>query len=381
MALVQLRSNLNLSFTMIPNQFIDKYMPQAGGEFVKVYLYLLRCLGEQDRELTVGGLADVFHHTENDIVRALRYWESQGLLELVCDDREQIIGIVMEEMGNAARRRRGKQQEFSMDSGKEEFSPRAAGQATDAGQNLYERETRAEYISEQTQPQVPKRQSYTPDQLARLGEDEEFSQLLYITQKYMNVTFRPVDCDVMAYLYDGLHFSTELLEYLVDYCVSNGHKSLRYMETVALDWHRRGLMTVERAKAYSETFNKDCFAVMKAFGLNDRRPGDVERRMMDKWFHTYGFTRDIVVEACNRTVAKTHNPSFEYADRILSDWQKAGVRYLSDVTKLDEQYQSSSRKKGKEAGKPKAGANNRFHNFEQREYDYDELVRKMNEQK
>lgn len=360
MALVQLRSNLNLSFTMIPNQFIDKYMPQANGEFVKVYLYLLRCLGEQDRELTVGGLADIFNHTENDIVRALRYWESQGLLELVLDDKKQIIGIVMEEMGQAA--------------------AASAGTRSQAGQSFTEREARAEYLSEQTQPQAPKRQSYTPEQLAKLNEDEEFSQLLYITQKYMNVTFRPVDCDVMAYLYDGLHFSTELLEYLVDYCVSNGHKSLRYMETVALDWHRRGLMTVERAKSYSETFNKDCFAVMKAFGLNDRRPGDVERRMMDKWFHTYGFTRDIVVEACNRTVAKTHNPSFEYADRILSDWQKAGVRYLSDVTKLDEQYQSSSRKKSKETGKPKAGANNRFHNFEQREYDYDELVRKMNEQ-
>lgn len=373
MASVQLRSNLNLSFTMIPNQFIDRYMTQANGEFVKVYLYLLRCLGEQNQELTVGQLADVFNHTENDIIRALKYWESQGLLELVCDGSDQILGIVMEEMGSSGKERKRRRNAPAREEA-------AAGRAD----SLQELALKAELTTEQTEPKAPARKPYTVDQLARLNEDEEFSQLLYITQKYMNVTFTPMDCDVMAYLYDGLHFSVELLEYLVDVCVSGGHKSLRYLEAVALDWHKRGLMTVERAKAYSETFNKDCFAVMKAFGLNDRRPGQVEMQMMNKWFGAYGFSRDIVLEACNRTLAKTHNPSFEYADRILSDWNKAGVRYASDIKALDQQYQAkaqSAGKKDKDGKKPKASgsANNRFHNFEQRDYDYDALIRQMNE--
>ena len=29
--------------TVIQNSFIDQYMPLANGEFVKVYIYLLRC--------------------------------------------------------------------------------------------------------------------------------------------------------------------------------------------------------------------------------------------------------------------------------------------------------------------------------------------------
>lgn len=29
--------------TLIENTFIDRYMPAANGEYVKVYLYLLRC--------------------------------------------------------------------------------------------------------------------------------------------------------------------------------------------------------------------------------------------------------------------------------------------------------------------------------------------------
>ena len=36
------RSNLKARVTVITNEFIDEYMPTANGEYVKVYLYLLR---------------------------------------------------------------------------------------------------------------------------------------------------------------------------------------------------------------------------------------------------------------------------------------------------------------------------------------------------
>ena len=38
------------------------------------------------------------------------------------------------------------------------------------------------------------------------------------------------------YFFDTLHFSTDLIEYLIEYCVENGHKSMHYIESVALAW-------------------------------------------------------------------------------------------------------------------------------------------------
>ena len=67
--------------TVVKNTFIDQYMPQANGEFVKVYLYLLRC-ANTGRELSLSSIADVLEHTENDIRRALLYWEKQDLVHL-----------------------------------------------------------------------------------------------------------------------------------------------------------------------------------------------------------------------------------------------------------------------------------------------------------
>ena len=44
MAEITLRKKNGASTTEIPNQFIDEYMTNANGEFVKIYLYLLRCI-------------------------------------------------------------------------------------------------------------------------------------------------------------------------------------------------------------------------------------------------------------------------------------------------------------------------------------------------
>ena len=70
--------------TVVENIFIDQYMPKANGEFVKLYLYLLRCAAA-GKELSLSSIADVFDHTEGDVKRALAYWEKLHLLKLQYD--------------------------------------------------------------------------------------------------------------------------------------------------------------------------------------------------------------------------------------------------------------------------------------------------------
>ena len=97
---------------------------------------------------------------------------------------------------------------------------------------------------------------------------------------------------------------------------------------------------------------------------------------MHVWFYDYGFQVDIIVEACNRTMKTIHEPSFEYAGRILADWKKKGVRSRSDIDALDQAFaKEQEAKKGQrgETAKP-----NRFHNFDQVGYDYDAIVRELN---
>lgn len=47
----------------------------------------------------------------------------------------------------------------------------------------------------------------------------------------------------------------------------------------------------------------------------------------------------MIIEACNRTLKATHQPSFEYADSILTKWNKANVKTPEDIRKSDAEYE------------------------------------------
>lgn len=437
--------------TTIDNVFIDRLMPDAPGEYLKVYLYLLRHQAEQPE---IGRIADALDHTEADVRRALRYWEQVGALmagkgagpetgqdgqartrrerhqalEQVRDAGREALwqpvegrgepgqglggvsgqaspGFVAETVssgrmiraarkaGDVSAREPGMTVDFvpgSAVTGLEDSRVPAdiaagtgdSGVSADFAAGMGDSRVSADFVAGAVSsgvsapgggtagkaPRRAARPAYSQEQVNRLSQDEDFAQLLYIAQKYMNKAFTQRECEVFAYLYDGLHMSQELLEYLVEHCVQGGHTSIRYIETVGLSWHEKGLRTVEEAKAYSSGFTRDSFAVMRAFGLSDRRPGDSEKEMISRWFGVYGFTRELVLEACNRTMEATHTPSFRYADKILSEWKKAGVKSLADVGTLDQKRQSR-----RQAPAVKAKAN-QFHNFEQRNTDYDSMV-------
>ncbi len=395
-----MKDRWSVPVTAVANEFIDTYMAAANGEYVKVYLYVLRHQGE---DITIELIADALNHTESDVRRALSYWKKAGVL--TASEQGQPV------QGEPVRPESG---DHTFTRGQD------GGQAAvpDLRVEPFQRETgtagRAEVrgMTGMREPAVVQEPAvvrertettgqedgcipvYSTEQVNRLAQDEEFSQLLYIAQKYMNKVFTPRDCQVFAYLYEGLSMSSELLEYLVEYCVQNGHISVRYMETVAMSWHEKGIRTALEAKDYSASYNRDSFAVMKAFGINNRKPAAPEQKLMDKWFRDYGFSREVVLEACSRTITAIHNPSFQYADKILSDWQKAGVRGLADIKDLDakrtaareesgesrekrlQKYDSgvSSARQGSGARK---NSSNQFHNFKQRDTDYDALVLKQ----
>ena len=150
------------------------------------------------------------------------------------------------------------------------------------------------------------------------------------------------------------------------------------METVAISWFQQKIDTVKKARAESSQYTQNVFPVMKAFGIASRNPGPAELDYIRKW-NTLGFDTDIIIEACNRTLLATHQASFPYANRILADWKKNGVRNLSDIRSLDQQFHSSAQTEPEKQTRQTTGRNtaNSFHNFQQRDYDYDALESRL----
>ena len=155
---------------------------------------------------------------------------------------------------------------------------------------------------------------------------------------------------------------------------------MRYIETVALAWAKDGITTVEMARDASSRFSKDYYTILKAMGISGRNPVDNEITYIDTWRKTYGFDLELIQEACSRTVLSTGQPSFQYADKILSGWKKKNVHTLEDVRLLDAEHKKRQLEKAVSRKKQPAAqsqSNNRFNNFHQRDYDFTEYEKRL----
>lgn len=359
---IHLTNQMNYSITSVPNIFLDKYMPGANGEFVKVYLYLLRMISH-DSEISICGIADALNNTEKDVMRAMKYWEQKKLLTLIFDnDKKELVSISM--LCPDDNETKNEHPDY--------IDPFTAAAITSKEQPPVFEDNGEEKNKTKASS---KKHIYTTLELNRFKEQEEVSELLYIVEKYLGKTLSSTDVNSLIYIYDELGFSRDLIEYLIEYCVGNGHRSMRYIEKVALSWAEEGIDTVERAKLNTETYVKTCYPVLKAFGLSGRNPGKSEKDFIIKWTNSYGFSMDIILDACNRTIQTIHQPSFEYADSILSKWSKKGIHKLDEIKKLDEEFER--KKENKEAANKSAAQATAFNDFSQRTYDYDALEKKL----
>ena len=280
MAPIKLASNCISNTTTISNLFLDKYMPAANGEFVKVYLCLLRMLTDPAKgSQTLSDLADLLSVTERDVVRALRYWESIGLISVEYDSQDYPAVITLNSLS----------QETS---------------SFEASAPVVSVISEAPKIPEKVAAKDYKASAKPSSETACASEktDEEFKELIFCAEHLLGTTLGPSDMDKLLYIYETLAFPVELIEYLIDYCVSNQKRSFRYIEKVALAWHEEGILTVEAAKQHHAIHNKRIYSCMNAFGIGDRTPVATEIEMINKWHDEYGFETEVIVEAITRTI-------------------------------------------------------------------------------
>ena len=286
MKTLTLTNQAKKTVTVLENEFIDRYMPKANGEYVKVYLMLLRHLDESASLPAPSRLADLLECTEKDILRAFKYWEGQGLLEYKEEAPDRSL-----------------QAEVSPSEASLTVAPVSG---TDKSVNT-----------------------------RKHGNRKEFKELLFVAEQYLGKTLSATDINAITYFYETLQMSADLIEYLIEYCVENGHKSIHYIQKVALSWHSQDIRTAEQAKTNSVLYNKNCYSILNAYGIKGRAPAASEIAYIRKWHEEYAFSLEIILEACDRTMNMIHQPNFEYTDSILKNWYKKNVHTLEDVSVLD----------------------------------------------
>ena len=314
---VTLNSDLCCDALVIPGAAVEKCLREANESQLKIYLYLLKNGAEST---TVDSIADYFNYSEQDVKRALRFWNGKG----------------------------------------------KTAKSSPAGGNVVEFSQRPVYSKEKT---------------AELIRQPDVSQLMFVAEQYMGRPIKQDEVSSILYIYDGLGFSADRVEYLLEYCIGNNKKSFRSIESVAMEWKEAGVSTLDAAKRLTRRIPSEMNAVMEALGFpKDHQPVEAEIAYVRRWTERYGYGMDIIGEACRRTVLATCKPSIRYANGILKQWHDAKVVKPEDILAVDEEFKRKNMTGAKASGtssknESKKTSAGKFHNFKEREYDYDSLLK------
>lgn len=411
-ATLTLSHGAKTEYTMISNAFIDRYMPQANGTYVKVYLYFVRLLGDPSYTGTLSSVADLLDETEKDIERALKYWEKEGLVSLTRNgakeitdiaflpvpggkpdgtdaaDAENTFGIAANASGiatnapDAANVSGTAANVFGIAANASGTAANTSDIAVNASGIAVNSSGTATDISAAKTPKTPaqnrfEKPDYSEAQITALTSLDEVKWLISRLEQTLGRLLKPADLQTLLFLYESIGFAAELIVYLYEYCASKNKKSPSYIEAVGIAWAQSGVDTIEKAEAETTVYSQNYSIVNRAFGLN-RSPGGIEMKYIHRWSETFGFDASIIEEACNRTMLATSKPDFKYADKILTRWHEAGIRKKTDIAVLDSEFarKNAAAKAKEDAPRTAPPPPNRFGAFPQRKYtasDYSEL--------
>ena len=315
--------NSATSFTPVSDIFIEEYMPKARGEFIKVYLLMLKYSFEKEPGINSSILAAKLNLLESDVMNALNYWHEEGIIKVLPIDK----------MNN-----------FSV-----EFIDLSSGRY-----NL----------------------NKSINLLSALDDNKNKDMLKEIEL----LMARPLSTqEMITYLswQTELNFSYELILLLIEYCVSRGKKDIRYIEKVAISWHSSGINSSEAAQTYIKKKEETWINIKKILsylGIKNTNIMKPQESMMEKWLIEYNFSLDLIYKACDICFEQLNRAEFKYIDAILTNWLKKEIKTLNDVEK---QYPKNSTNKhfNNHNSAPKKAA--RATNFTQREYDYDALEKEL----
>jgi DnaD/phage-associated family protein len=321
------------------SDFIKNVMPKAPAIYTLVYICALSL-----EECCISEVSHILNISENDVTAAAMYWQDRHFLAV----KDGYIYIDKNNANNESKL--PKQEEIQKPECKH-------------------------YISDTT----PK---YDPQEIAMyIEKNEDVRSLFEMSQQKLGRLLTQSDMNTIFSLFYWLNMKLETIELLLDYCVSKGHKNMRYIERVAIDWCESGFTDADDIREQLTNYNTYYRAIMKAFGQSGRNPVAAEEKFMMKWLNVYKMPMELITLACEKTIMNTGKAAFSYADSIITKWHDSGFKIKADVEAAEKAFAQSKQKQAEQhiSAAKQTPKSNKFNNYTQRQYDYDKIEKLMRE--
>lgn len=315
-------NNEDLGQTIVENLFISHYMPFAPADYVKVYILGLKYSQSYvNNMLSTETIAKTLGISDQEVIAAWRYWSEQGIIKLYPYSHTGSEGDLTVEYLNI--------KEIIL--------------------NIKEKK---EVCGK-----------YSPERIINARGNQNIRNMFDSLRKLFGRELSPNELFVFLDWIEDYKFPPEVVKLLVEYCVSRDKKDLPYLKQVAKNWFDAGIDSVDKAHEYNSKHKEKWqkYNRVLSFLRLGRQPTSAEEDMMQKWFYIFEYSEDIVLKACELT-ASTLRPSFNYIDKILTEWHEKKLLSIQEV----EAYLLKNPKEHKKTVKNTKAT---FNNFTNRKYD------------
>lgn len=279
----------------VPSGVVDKYIKLAGGNSLKLLLFLLRHGGEEFSEEQLN--TALGFRERGELEDAALFWIQRGVIRY---DNGADGGL-------------------------------APASARDAEAPVEEKPA--------AKPKaVIKPVSVSSGEVAdRIRSDKELGMLYAEAERLYARPLRQRENQLVISLVDHYGLPAGVALMLLNYCFKAGKTSPGYIQTVAADWSEEEINTIELA-------NARILSLEKQNGVEERLREAMEmktklsvqmRRYIKKWTEEWGFDEQMIMLAYEKTVDNIKEWKPEYANRILESWNGAGIRTPEAVEKAD----------------------------------------------
>lgn len=288
---IERNSSLLLGDTAVSDIFINDYLTEAEGDFVKVYLYCL-FLSKHNKDISLLDLSKKTGLQLDRVKSAVEYFNKKGLS--IATER----GIILCDL---------KEKEIN---------------------RLY----------------TPKLSTSPEDAVDKLNRNKKRSSVINaINNTFFQGIMSPAWYNDIATIFDKYNFEEEVVYSLFNYCYDKRALHKNYLFTVAEAWGLNKIQNMNDLDVYYQKYercNKIKKSISKKLGIT-RKLTEYEEAYVDKWCVEFGFDMDVIEIALKKTTSKT-NPSFEYINKIICSWAEKGLRTKEEVMQFIEQTKAKN---------------------------------------
>jgi DnaD and phage-associated domain len=313
--------NYGTGVISLPDAIVGEYMNRAS----KTDLCVILAVASMQREdVTEKEIASLLKITAADVRSSLSFWRGAGVIN--CGDAPP------------------EKAQITIDTDAADTPTEKTATKTDSPPKD-ETKKSAQKTLEQANV-VP---TYTSEQIADFFKNNKsMKELLNECQQTFGKMFNAAESSAVMMMKDYLGLDSDYILLLIAHCASEGKKSIRALERMAITLHDTGIDTYAALEEHLNSRNLVKEAepqIRKLFGMGRRALTANERKFFAKWLGEFGYGMDIIECAYEITIARTKEPSVEYTNAILENWYKNELTDLDAISAFNE-----SRKKDKKSG-------------------------------